>query len=80
MGHGRCQLFGFLLAPGGNAGRTQTPGTQQIFHDVADAILGNQLLRVQIDRRRLDAGPVLNMGGHLRRDAAFVTPWQQAQV
>ena len=68
MRRDRHQLFGFLLAPCDNAGRTQTPGAKQVLHDVADTILGNQLLRVQIDRRRLDAGPVLNMRRHLRRE------------
>ena len=62
------QFFGFLLAPGDNAGRTQTQGAEQVLHDIADTILGNQLLRVQMDRRRLDARPVLNMRGHLRRE------------
>jgi hypothetical protein len=59
----RRQFFGFLLASGDDAGWTQTPGTKQVFHNVADAIFGNQLLRIQIDRRRLDARPVLNMRG-----------------
>ena len=64
----RRQAFGGLLAPCDNAGRTQTPRAKQVLHDVADAVLGHQLLRIQIDRRRLDAGPVLNMRGYPRRE------------
>src|SRR5665213_1285924 len=68
MRRDRRQLFGFLLAPCDDAGRTQAPGAKQIPHHVADTIFGNQLLRVQIDRRRPDAGPVLHRRAHLRRE------------
>ena len=66
--HNGRPCFGFPFAPGRDAGRAQQRGAKQIVHDLADAVLGDQVLRVEIDRRRPDARAVLHMRRHLVRE------------
>src|SRR5208282_4495813 len=62
----RRQLFRLLAHPGDDAGRTDPRRAEYVAHRLGSPILGDQLLDVQIDRRRLEALAILR-----RRDHAF---------
>ena len=55
-----------LVHPGDDAGRADRRGAEQIAQSLRDAILGDELLDIEIDRRRLDALAILG-----RRDDAL---------
>ena len=61
-----AQRLRFLSHPSDDAGRTDQRRAEQIAQRSRGSILGDQLLDVQIDRRRLDALAILG-----RRDHAF---------
>src|ERR1700691_1964382 len=62
----RRQLFRLLAHPGDDARRTDPRRAEYVAHRLRGPILGDQLLDVQIDRRRLEALAILR-----RRDHAF---------
>src|SRR5271169_904116 len=62
----RRQFFRLLAHPGDDARRTDPRRAEYVAHRLRGPILGDQLLDVQIDRRRLEALAILR-----RRDHAF---------
>ena len=62
----RTQLSRLLVHPSDDAGRTDRRGGEQIAQGLRDAILGDQLLDIEIDSRRPDALAVF-----CRRDDAL---------
>ncbi len=54
-----AQLSRLLAHPGDEAGRTDQRGAEQIAQRLRGAVLGDQLLDVEIDRRRLDGFAIL---------------------
>ena len=61
-----AEFVRLLSHPGDDAGRTDQRRAEQIVQRLRGPILGDQLLDVEIDRRRLDALAILG-----RRDHAF---------
>ena len=62
----RRQLFRLLAHPGDDARRTDPRRAEYVAHRLRGPILGDQLLDVHVDRRRLEALAILR-----RRDHAF---------
>jgi len=62
----------FCLLQTDEAGRRQRPPSEHAAHD-SPKWFGDQVLRFQIDRRRLDARAVMHMCGHIggERRAGF---------
>ena len=63
------QLLRLLADPGDDAGRTDQRGAEQIARRLRGPVLGDELLDIEIDRRRLDALAILH-----RRDHAIGKP------
>ncbi len=63
------QLLRLLADPGDDAGRTDQRGAEQIAQRLRGPVLGDELLDIEIDRRRLDALAILH-----RRDHAIGKP------
>ena len=59
-----AQLSRLLAHPGDEAGRTDPRRAEQIAQRLRGAILGDQLLDVEIDRRGLDALAILGRRNH----------------
>jgi hypothetical protein len=74
-----AQLSRLLAHPGDDAGRADRRGGERIAQSLRDAILGNQLLDIEIDRRRLDAFAILGRRDDPFGKAAFVSPRQCVQ-
>ena len=75
--HHRLQCFSFRRTPGGDAGRTPKPRAEQVAHRCRHPIFRNQLLHVQIYRRRFDPCSILHRRAHAcgkRRFRYAVTP------
>lgn len=65
----RCNSLRLLADPGDDAGRTDQRGAEQIAQRLRGPVLGDELLDIEIDRRRLDALAILH-----RRDHAIGKP------
>ena len=65
--HRRLRLGGFRR-PGDHAGGAEAGGGEQIGHSLADPVLGDQLLDVEIDRGRSQARTVLHVRRHRVRE------------
>ena len=72
------QIEGLLPHPGGQAGRTQRWRSEQVAKRLSRAIFGNELLDIQINRRRLDPLAILrrrdDAGGKRRLGPASAMP------
>ena len=75
----RRQLFRLLAHPGDDARRTDPRRAEYVAHRLRGPILGDQLLDVQIDRRRLEALAILRRRDHAFGNAALVTRRQCSQ-
>ena len=62
----RLEFFILLAHPADDAGRTDRRRAEQIAQRLRGPVLGNELLDVQVDRRRLDALAVLRRRDHAR--------------
>ena len=60
----RLELLGLSFAPGDDAGRTKPRRAEQVGHRLRHPILGNELLHIEINRRRSDARAILSGRGH----------------
>jgi hypothetical protein len=65
--------------PGREAGRAEKRRAEQIVHRLGDPVLRNQLLDVEINRRRPDALAVLRRSGDARGKIGFVSVPHAAQ-
>jgi hypothetical protein len=61
--HRRLRLGG-VRRPSHHAGGAEAAGREQIGHDLADPVLGDQLLDIQVDRCCPQVRSVLHMGRH----------------
>ena len=62
------EFLGLPLAPGDDAVRTKRRRAEQVGHRLRDPVLGNELLNVEIDRRRSDARAILSWRDHPLRE------------
>ncbi len=74
-----AQLFRLLFHPTDDAGRTDQRRAEQIAQRLRGAILGDELLDVEIDRRRLERSPYWVGETTSEGNSAFVTPRHSAQ-
>jgi len=65
--------------PGREAGRAEKRRAEQIVHRLGDPVLRNQLLDVEINRRRPDALAVLRRSSDARGKIGFVSVPHAAQ-
>src|SRR5271157_3570472 len=65
------QLLRLLSDPGDDAGRTDQWRAEQIAQRLRGAILGDELLDIEIDRRRLDPLAILHRRDHAIRKRRF---------
>jgi hypothetical protein len=71
LGHARAdalvdlrQVLRLLSHPGGDAGRTEPGRAEQVAQRLRGPILGDELLDIEIDRRRLEALAILDGRDH----------------
>ena len=62
------ELLGLSFAPGDDAGRTKPRRADEVGHRLRDPVLGNELLHIEIDRRRSDARAILSRRDHRLRE------------
>ena len=68
---GWTQFSRLLAHPSDDAGRTDRRSSEQIAQGLCEAILGNQLLDIEIDRRRPDALAILCRRDDARRKSSL---------